>query len=304
LINPTAFIQKRPGKYSGLLNKKLKGIKMFDVSGYGAGVPRDPADKGSEPFRNDDANMQHISECPSVLSGLSREMRTRMNAIVAFSFLLKKPDCLEKEKEEFSKMIFTSCEQIISMFDNFLDSAIIDTGNSKAEPTICNPDQMFSDIFKEFREEITDDSGEDLVFLSETPEFQCGKCLIDANRYSMIVRSLFQLALHNTKSGYIKAGYFLRDNNLTFYILDTGQGYFKCREFFSSEDLTKSMAKYNDVVLAVNISLVRRLLQIMNGSVAVESNRLTGSGIYISIPVSGSGNGDTVNKYLNTINTI
>ena len=277
---------------------------MFDVSGYGAGVPREPADKGRESFRNDDAYMQRISDCPSVLSGLSREMRTMMNAIVAFSFLLKKSDYPEKEKEEFSNMIFASCEQIISMFDNFLDSAIIDTGNSKAEPVICNPDQMFSDIFKEFREEIKLDSGEELVFSSEKPEFQCSNCLIDANRYSRIVRSLFQLALHNTKSGYIKAGYYLRDNNLTFYILDTGQGYFKCREFFSSENLTKSLAKYNDVVLAVNISLVRRLLQIMNGSVAVESNRLTGSGIYISVPVSGSGNGDTVNKYLNTINTI
>ncbi|NLJ44301.1 MAG: HAMP domain-containing histidine kinase [Bacteroidales bacterium] len=277
---------------------------MFDVSGYGAGVPREMSDKDRETFRNDDACMQRISDCPSVLSGLSREMRTRMNAIVAFSFLLKKPDSTEKEKEEFSNMIFASCDQIISMFDNFLDSAIIDTGNSKAEPVICNPDLMFRDIFKEFREEIKNDSGEDLVFLSETPEFQCGNCLIDANRYSRMVRSLFQLALYNTKSGYIKAGYYLRDNNLTFYILDTGQGYFKCSEFFSSENLTKSLAKYNDPVLAVNISLVRRLLRILNGSVAVESNRLTGSGIYISIPVSGSGNGDTVNKYINTINTI
>jgi signal transduction histidine kinase len=304
LINPEAFIPKKQEKYSELLNKKLKEIAMFDVSGYGAGVQREPADQAREPFRNDDAFMQRISDCPSVLSGLSREMRTRMNAIVAFSFLLKKPDATAKEREDFSNMIFASCEQIISMFDNFLDSAIIDAGNFKAEPVICNPDQLFSDIFREFREEIKNEPGEDLVFLFETPEIQCGNCLIDANRYSRIVRSLFHLALYNTKSGYIKAGYYLRDNNLTFYILDTGQGYFKCSEFFSSENLTKSMAKYNDVVLAVNISLVRKLLRIMNGSVVIESNRLTGSGIYVSIPVSGSCNEDTVNKHLNTINTI
>lgn len=276
---------------------------MFDSSGYSAGIPRRNADKGREPFRGDDAFMQRISDCPPVLSELSREMRTQMNAIVAFSFLLKKSGYTDKEKEEFSNLIFTSCEQIISLFDNFLDSAIIDTGNSKAGPVICDTDKMFSDIFNEFRQEINDNLSEDLVFLSEIPENPCGNCLIDANRYSRIVRNLFKLALHNTKSGYIKAGYFIRDNNLIFYIIDTGQGYFKCSEFFSCEDLEKSLAKYNDVVLAVNISLIRRLLQIMNGSVSVESNRLTGSGIYVSIPVSGSGNEDPVNKHMNTINT-
>jgi len=53
----------------------------------------------------------------------------------------------------------------------------------------------------------------------------------------------------------------------------------------------------------VNISLIRRLLNIMNGSVALENNRLTGLAIYISIPVSGSGNEDPVNKHMNTITT-
>jgi len=276
---------------------------MFDFSGYRAGAPGKTADKENVSFRNDDAVMHRISDCPIVLSELSREMRTQMNAIVAFSFLLKKPECSEKEKEEFSNMIFKSCEQMISMFDNFLDSTIIDTGNSKAEQVICKPDKLFSDIFKEFRDEIENDASEDLIFLSEIPDDPSGEYLIDANRYSRLVRNLFQLALHNTKSGYIKAGYFIRDGNLTFYILDTGQGYFKCREFFSSKDFIKSLGKYNDVVLAVNISLVRRLLQILNGTVAVESNRLTGSGIYVSIPVSGSGSGDPVNKYLNTLTT-
>jgi|GEM_PF-6512876 len=78
---------------------------MFDVSGYSAGFPGKSADKGRVAFRNDDAVMHRISDCPIVLSELSREMRTQMNAIVAFSFLLKKPECSEKEKEEFSNMI-------------------------------------------------------------------------------------------------------------------------------------------------------------------------------------------------------
>ena len=37
------------------------------------------------------------------------------------------------EREEFSNQILNSCEQLIELFDSFLDSAIIDTGNSKAD---------------------------------------------------------------------------------------------------------------------------------------------------------------------------
>ena len=49
-------------------------------------------------------------------------MRTHMNAIVAFSFLMKDNGCNDSEREEFSNQILSSCEQLIGLFDSFLDS--------------------------------------------------------------------------------------------------------------------------------------------------------------------------------------
>lgn len=74
----------------------------------------------------------------SILTALSNELRTNMNVVVAYSYLLTKQEYSDEEKEEFINKIYCSCEQIISLFDNFLDSAIIDTGNSKSEPGICS----------------------------------------------------------------------------------------------------------------------------------------------------------------------
>ena len=111
---------------------------MFDISAHSkieageSGQIRKDAGKMNESLH------QSVVSCPSILTGMSHEMRTEMNAIVAFSFLNKK-DYSDFEREEFSNTSMTSCEQIISLFDNFLDSAIIDTGNSKSETGICNP---------------------------------------------------------------------------------------------------------------------------------------------------------------------
>ncbi len=100
--------------------------------------------------------------CPTVLTGMSHEVRTHMNAIVAFSFLMNRNGCNESEREEFSNQIFASCEQLIGLFDNFLDSAIIDTGNSKADLKVCKLNNILDDLLSEFREILKKEAHKDV----------------------------------------------------------------------------------------------------------------------------------------------
>ncbi len=125
--------------------------------------------------------------------------------------------------------------------------------------------------------------------------------IIDSNRVFRVIHNLFQNSLNNTKSGYIKVGYYFRDNNVTFYVIDSGQGYFKCKEFLHTEDLNESLTKYNDTCSAVNITLAKNLIQILNGSVWIECNGLTGSSIYFTIPVKIVEGSIPINKYLNSM---
>jgi signal transduction histidine kinase len=228
-----------------------------------------------------------------------------MHAIVAFSFLLNKKEYSEEEREEFSNQIYISCEQIISLFDNFLDSAIIDTGNSRTESGICNPDELFNNLFSEFRETLKKERYKDVILVSDNQTFQNSEFLIDTNRVTRVIRNLFQNALSNTKSGYIKVGYNIRNDKLTFFIQDSGQGYFKCREFLQSQDMIQSLSKFNDTFTAVSMALTRKLTQMMEGSIWIESNGLAGSAIYFSVPASSAVNAeDTMNKFSNTMSTI
>src|SRR4030043_1826519 len=69
--------------------------------------------------------------CPTVLSGMSHEVRTFMNAIVGFSFLMKNSGCNETEREEFNRQILASCDKLLGLFDNFIDTVRIETSNSQ-----------------------------------------------------------------------------------------------------------------------------------------------------------------------------
>jgi len=244
----------------------------------------------------------NITNCPTILKGMSHEMRTHMNAIVAFSFLMKENCCNNFEREEFSKQILSSCEQLIGLFDSFIDSAIIDTGNSKADSKICKLDNMLDDLLSEFREIIRKEGHKDLELVTEIQFSNSAEVFIDKNRVFRVIRSLFHNSIKNTKSGYIKLGYYFRDDKLTFYVLDSGQGYFKCKEFLHTEDMNESLVQHNDTYTAINITLAKKLIQMLGGTIWIECNGLTGAGIYFSIPAKMVASSDVnVNKYVNTM---
>jgi signal transduction histidine kinase len=248
------------------------------------------------------ASGEKMIDCPTVLTGLSHEMRTQMNAIVAFTFLMKESGINNAEREEFSGQILNACEQLIDLFDSFLDSAVIDAGNAKADLKICKLDIFLDDLLSEFREGMHKDGIRDIELVSETQFSDSVEVIIDKNKIYRAIRSLFQNSLKNTKSGYIKIGYFLRDEKVNFYILDSGQGYFKCKEFLQTKDLNESLTLHNDTYTAVNMTLAKKLIQMLGGSIFVECNGLTGTGIYFSIPVKLVANSSiNLNKYSNTM---
>jgi K+-sensing histidine kinase KdpD len=235
--------------------------------------------KSMEPGKNSMMNST------TILTGMSHEFRTSMNAIVAFSYLMKENCSNNIEREEFNSQIISSCEQLIELFDSFLDTAIIDSGSSKVDLKICNLNSMINDLLSEFSDVIMKKGHSNLELLKEIGLSDLTEAIIDKNLISRIIRNMFQNSLRNTKSGYIKIGFFFRDEKLIFYILDSGQGYFKCKEFLQSNDLNESLAQYYDLYTAININLTRKLIKIVGGNIWIERNSISGAGIYFSVPM-------------------
>jgi K+-sensing histidine kinase KdpD len=274
---------------------------MISESGKDINEGNNSGLNGSERGDMIQSNILNMINCPTLLTGMSHEMRTHMNSIVAFSFLMNNSGFNDNEKEEFSNHILSSCEQLMHLFDNFLDSAIIDTGNSKTDLRKCKVSSILDDLLSEFRVILKREDHKELVLILENQFSDQAEVYLDSNRVARVIRSLFQNALYNTKSGYIKIGYYFRDSNMVFYVLDSGLGYLKCREFLQTENLSDSLSRHNDTCSAINLTLARKLISVMSGKVWIENNGPSGTGMYFSVPCKEAGKSKVIlNKYLNS----
>ena len=223
--------------------------------------------------------------CPAVLKHLSHEMRTHMNAVVAFSFIMNKEGYNEIEREEFSGQVMKSCEQLINLFDNFLDTAMIDTGSISDDLKVVRPDIYLNDLIGDLRNTLKREKRDDVLLVAENQYTRAEEITIDTNKLARVIRCLFFNALHNTSSGYIKIGYSLEEKNLNCRILDSGLGFAGSLEFLQTTDLNGSLGKFPDVYQAISIVLARNLVNQMKGTICIERNGPGGSAVSFSVPV-------------------
>jgi signal transduction histidine kinase len=238
----------------------------------------------------------------SVLNGMSHEIRTQMNAIVAFSFLLKESTLKETEKEEFINQIYFTCEKLLSLFENYLESAILDTGGSNNNEDTCEMSNLPDLLISEFRETLQRSGKENIELITEIQKSGTNEIYIDKNKLFRVLRSLFHNSLQHTNSGYIKIGYYNTEKEITFYVLDSGQGFSKTMDFLHTNDLSDSLGRYPDLTSAMNISLAKKLIQVMHGSFNIRGNGTSGTGIYFSLPFRAHLKKDLLQKkYVNMI---
>jgi signal transduction histidine kinase len=277
---------------------------MFDTDSNNKGgrITRGFKSQNSRTATRDD--IENLLHCRQLLTAMSRDMRNQLNAVVASSYLLNKKEYSDEEKDHFLNLIYESCDQVILLFDNYVESAISGDTDSVIESKICNPDKFFNDLFAEFRGELKKEKFRDLTLVTERQPLKDCEYLVDIHRLSRTVKTLFRNSLRNTRSGYIKIGYSLAGKNLSLYILDSGDGYEKTKELLMESDLSLSLIKFNDPVSAINMILVRSLIQSMGGTYRVDSNGLSGTGIYIAIPIRNMNHEDLTNNQINTMLTL
>lgn len=221
----------------------------------------------------------------NLLFGMSHEMRTYMNSIVSFSFLMKYSNYDNNECEEFNNQVLVSCEQLIRLFDSFIYSEIIEKSSQSLKTSKRKFNIYINSIFSEFREILMKANHKDVVLLTENTSSDLLEVTVDFEKMSEVIKSIFYNAVKNTQSGYIKIVSYVRNDKLEFYIVDTGEEYNKYKEFIYSEDMNESLALFYDISSAINIVLARKILGLLHGTIWIERNDLNGSRVCFSVPI-------------------
>lgn len=221
------------------------------------------------------------------LSKMSHEIRTPMNAVVGMTDIL-----LRKNPEEpdltYLETIKSSGNALLDIINDILDFSKIESGKME----IVNSDYNLLTTIEELKVVFATRIGEKPIrMLYEIDEKLPAKLHGDAVRIRQVIINLVNNAVKFTESGYIKLKVDVEPKesdfvNIKISVQDTGPGIReedlqRLFESFTRVDMQKNHAKEGT---GLGLAISKQLVELMDGSIGVESTYGVGSNFYFVIP--------------------
>jgi signal transduction histidine kinase/CheY-like chemotaxis protein len=223
----------------------------------------------------------------SFLANMSHEIRTPMNAIIGFSELLQEDDLPFETRQQFFTHISNSGNSLLNLINDIIDFSKIESGKLKVSKTYYSLNQLFDELYHTFQK-IKTGKGKDHIDLKFTKGLEETESVIytDPLRLKQIITNLIENALKFTETGSIHVSYQLNESNLIFTVEDTGIGISPEKQkiifsrFRQADD--SHARRYGGTGLGLSIS--KKLAELLNGDMWVESTEDVGSSFFVSIP--------------------
>jgi len=235
------------------------------------------------------------------LSTMSHEIRTPMNAVIGMTHLLMQEEPREDQMEYLNALKFSG-ENLLVLINDILDFSKIESGKVFFEETSFSLNDLVSGIKQTFIYR-SDEKGLNLVLEvdSAIPDYVIG----DPARLNQVLTNLIGNAIKFTENGSVKIGIILkkelnRSVDIEFSVQDTGIGIpaDKLDYIFESfsQASTDTTRKFGGTGLG--LAICKKLLELQNSEIKVESNPGEGSKFYFQLTFRKS---DTVSPKVITM---
>lgn len=219
------------------------------------------------------------------LANMSHEIRTPLTTIVGFAGLLAE-DCLSREsKQEYVGYIYKSSESLIAIINDILDVAKIEAGQLKIEKAPFDLNILMNEVFQTIQTKINVHE-KNITLHLHIPEGEPIRLNTDEGRLRQILQNLLSNAFKFTTEGSIEFGYIIQDDNLEFFVQDTGIGIpeDKIELIFERFQKLENGHALNSSGTGLGLSIVKRLVEFLGGNISVTSSLNGGSLFSFSIP--------------------
>lgn len=210
------------------------------------------------------------------LANMSHEIRTPLNAIVGFSGLLAMAENYE-ERDEYINIINNNNELLLQLINDILDLSKIEANTLEFVYSDIDINQLLCDIEQTSRLKAAD--GVQVSFVEKLPH-----CIIrtDKNRLSQVVTNFINNAIKFTKEGSIYFGYKHKENNLYFYVSDTGCGIDKDVK----DSVFQRFVKLDSFAqgTGLGLSICQMIVHKLGGEIGVDSELGQGSTFWFTLP--------------------
>lgn len=242
-----------------------------------------------EALRQEKIKAEKANEAKSIfLFNMSHDIRTPMNAIVGYSQLMKK-ELTNPKLIHYQEMIEQSSKLLLSIINNVLDMARVESGKMELDENyevIGNITQLVCSAFA------AEASRKNIEF-NIIVNVEHKHIIVDSTKMQEILSNLISNAIKYTSAGgkvtidtkelpYDKEGYVLIQTKVS----DTGIG--MSEEFLPS--LFELFTRERNTTLSkipgtgLGMAIVKNFVDLMNGSIEVESELGKGSTFTITIP--------------------
>jgi signal transduction histidine kinase/ActR/RegA family two-component response regulator len=221
------------------------------------------------------------------LANMSHEIRTPLNGITGFLQVLMQMQA-SPEQQEYYEIMYASGRNLMKIINDILDFSKIESGKLDLIQSIFNPRILIEETVKPF---VMHNKGPELEIRYQLNANIPNVLFGDQLRLKQIVINLLQNAVKFTESGLVEVAVDVytmneKDIRLLFRISDTGIGIDPRKQ----EDIFDNFSQANSLITSkyggtgLGLSIVKRLVELMNGFIWVESEQGKGSSFFFILP--------------------
>ncbi|HSG67142.1 MAG TPA: response regulator, partial [Bacteroidales bacterium] len=224
------------------------------------------------------------------ISNISHEIRTPLNSIIGFSDMLTS-HLVDDRLKEYAISIKSAGNSLLMLINDILDLSKIEAGGVEISLEPVNLRAVIKEISQIFAMKI---SRKDLDFIVDVQENVPEVLMLDMIRMRQVLFNLIGNAVKFTKKGYIRLVIGLQDENpdpvegtigLRIRVEDSGIGIPEKyhREIFKP---FYQVAEANNYVMegtGLGLSITKRLVEMMSGTIQVESSPGEGASFIITM---------------------
>lgn len=235
------------------------------------------------------------------LANMSHEIRTPLNIILGYSELIGDDAISKAKRVEYIDIINQNSTRLLDLINSILDSSKIAAGQMELNIKPFNINHLIDELYAQNKLK-TKFKNIELIYRKGLPD---ELDLINTSEQFLyqILTNLLNNAIKYSDAGSIEYGYKLLNNQLELFVKDTGIGIseaYKTRLFeqFSQEDF--SLHRLHEGV-GLGLSIVKGLVDLLKGSIAVESEKGRGTKFTVCLPIeiSDTNNIEEIRKHKN-----
>jgi len=222
------------------------------------------------------------------IQNISHEIRTPLNGILGFSDLLVDPDISDIDKSQFIIYIQESSNRLLNTIEDYVNIALIISGNLHVNYETVDVNTVLRESKYIFEKSANERNIEFNLTISADV---IGTTIeTDILLFRRILYHLLDNAIKFTLEGTIDMGFEVQQDNVEFYIKDTGIGVEeelkeKIFDIFMQEDIAMTRGHEGS---GLGLSIVKGFILLLGGNIHLESVKGEGSIFYFTLPIKAN----------------